>query len=348
MKPARNKFTMLRRLTSALALALAAGALSGQAFAERLTVYSALDEDQVVELMDAFKAAHPEIETDMIVSTGGTIIARLIAEKENPRADILFGAPVSGLLVLDKQGVIEPYKPEGFDQIKPAMKDTAHDVPLWTGMDAWASAVCYNTVEGEANGVPEPTSWKDLLKPEYKGKIVMPNPNATGTGFLTVAGWLTLFGEKGGWDYMDKLHENIAQYVSSGGAPCRMSAAGETVVGISYAFPGVKAKNEGAPVNIILPSEGLGSEIEATALIKGGKNPEAAKLLADFAASQKAGEINSKYYVVVAREGIKPEIENYPQGEEEKMLNLDFNKLAADKAAILAEWQRRYGAKFVE
>ncbi len=98
MKPARNKFTMLRRLTSALALALAAGALSGQAFAERLTVYSALDEDQVVELMDAFKAAHPEIETDMIVSTGGTIIARLIAEKENPRADILFGAPVSGLL----------------------------------------------------------------------------------------------------------------------------------------------------------------------------------------------------------------------------------------------------------
>ena len=60
---------------------MAAGALSGQAFAERLTVYSALDEDQVVELMDAFKAAHPEIETDMIVSTGGTIIARLIAEK---------------------------------------------------------------------------------------------------------------------------------------------------------------------------------------------------------------------------------------------------------------------------
>jgi len=336
------------RLTSAVALILAAGALAGNAVAEPLTVYSALDEDQVVELMDAFKAEHPDIQVDMIVSTGGTIISRLIAEKANPRADILFGAPVSGLLVLDKEGVIEPYKPAEFDKIKPALKDTAHEVPLWTGLDAWASAVCYNTVEGEAGGAAEPASWRDLIKPEYKGKIVMANPNASGTGFLTVAGWLTLFGEEGGWDYMDKLHENVSQYVSSGGAPCRMAASGEAVAGISYAFPGVKAKNEGAPVNIILPSEGLGSEIEATALIKGGKNPDAAKLLADFAASQKSGEINSKYYVVVAREGIKPEIENYPEGEEAKMLNLDFNMLAEKKAGILEEWQRRYGAKTVE
>ena len=93
MTTAKRNFITIRRLTSALALILAAGA----AQAEPLTVYSALDEDQVVELMDAFKAEHPDIEVDMIVSTGGTIISRLIAEKANPRADILFGAPVSGL-----------------------------------------------------------------------------------------------------------------------------------------------------------------------------------------------------------------------------------------------------------
>lgn len=331
----------LRSSVAAIAFMMSLGA----AAAGPLVVYTALDEDQSIELLDAFKAAHPDIQVDVITGSGGTIVARLIAEKANPRADILFGAPVSGLLQLEKEGIIKPYKPEGFDQIKTALKDTVSPEPLWVGLDAWASALCYNTAEGQAEGVPQPATWADLIKPEYKGKIVMTDPNSSGTGFLTVAGWLTLFGDKGGWEYMDKLNENVSQYVRSGEGPCRMAASGETVVGISYAYPGVKAKNEGAPVEVVLPSEGLGSEIEATSLIQGGANPDAAKLLADFSASQQAGEISSKYYAVVAREGIHQTIENYPANEEELMLNLDFNKLAAEKPAILTEWQRRYGAK---
>lgn len=348
-RQAEANSSITRRVTGALSVALALWGLSPSiASAQSLTVYSALDEDHVVELMDAFKALHPDIKVDVIVDSGGPTIARLLAEKENPRADILFGAPVSGLLVLNEAGVIAPYKPAGFDQIKPAFKDTENPEPLWVGMDAWASAVCFNTAEGKASGIDQPTSWADLIDPKFKGKIVATNPNASGTGFLTIAGLLNIFGEEEGWKYLDSLHENIAQYVSSGGRPCRMAAAGEALAGISYAFPGVSAKNEGAPVEVILPSEGLGSEIEAVSLIAGGPNPEQAKLLADFAAGQQAAEITSKYYVVVAREGVTAEIENYPPNEEELMVDLDFNWLAANKERILTEWTRRYGSKFVE
>ncbi len=310
-----------------------------------LNIYSALDEDQLAELMTAFEVKNPDIKTSKIVDSNGPIIARLLAEKDNPQADILFGAAVSGLLALDKEGILEPYKPAELEKIKKGFKDSRGDAPAWVGLDAWASAVCFNKTEGEKLKVTEPKSWADLLKPEYEGKIIMPNPNSSGTGFLQVAGWLTLHGEEGGWQYMDQLHKNISQYVHSGSKPCRMAAAGETVVGISYAFPGVKAINEGAPLSVILPSEGLGSEIEAVALIKGSKNQEAARKLADFAASEEAAVISNKYYVVVAREGVSSPIPNYPEGEEKKMMNMDFAWLAANRGRILDEWQKRYGVK---
>lgn len=324
------------------ALLMGAGAARAQ---DTLTVYSALDEDQFVEMMAAFGALHPELTINKIIDSNGPTIARLLAEKDNPQADILLGAAVSGLLVLNEAGVLEPYKPNGIEKIKAKFVDPSNDPPLWVGLDAWADCICFNTAEGERLGLAEPKSWNDLLKPEYKGHVTMPNPNSSGTGFLAVAGWLQLFGEEAGWAYMDKLHENISQYVHSGSKPCRMAAAGEIPIGISYPFPGVKAINDGAPLSVILPSEGLGVEIEGTALIKGGKNPEAARMLADWAVSRESADIAIKYYPVIAYEGVSAPIPNYPENEETLMLDMDFTWLAANRERILSEWQKRYGVK---
>ncbi len=337
-----------RLLCAALAVSGSVGFGTWDAQAEELTVYSAMAKEHFAELIAAFQEREPDLKINQLLDSNGPIMARLLAEQENPRADIILGASVPGLVMLEEKGMLAPYAPAGLDQIKDRFYDHKSETPHWVGTDAWASAVCFNKVEGANHGVEEPKSWKDLVKPEYRGMITMPNPNSSATGLLAIVGWMKIFGEDQAWTYMDALHENIAQYVHSGSKPCRMAATGEAVIGIAYPAPGVKAINDGAPLSVVIPEEGVGSEVEGVAIDAGAKHPDAAKKLADFAASQKAGEINSKYYVVVAREGIKPEIENYPQGEEEKMLNLDFNKLAADKAAILAEWQRRYGAKFVE
>ena len=59
--------------------------------------------------------------------------------------------------------------------------------PSWVGMDGFAAAICFNTVEAEKQKLPKPTSWQDLTKPVYAGKIVMPNPASSGTGFLDVS-----------------------------------------------------------------------------------------------------------------------------------------------------------------
>src|SRR3546814_5941160 len=110
----------------------------------------------------------------------------------------------------------------------------------------------------------------------------LPISNSSGTGFLDVSSWLQLFGEDEEGEYMDALHQNIARYTLSGSAPCKLAASGETVIGISFAFRGAKSKADGAPIDIIVPEEGIGWDMEATAIVAGTSKMEAAKTLLDW------------------------------------------------------------------
>jgi iron(III) transport system substrate-binding protein len=330
---------------AALVLA-AAMAIPGAAHAQQraLTVYSSLDEDQAKALIKGFETKYPDIKINAIVGSTAPIIARVIAEAAAPQADIVLGNAVSALMAADAKGLLMPYKPANYDKVSPQMRDARPD-PVWVGLDAWAASVCFNTAEAAKKGIPAPKTWKDLTNPIYKGQITMPSPLSSGTALLAVNGWLTSFGEEGGWEFMTKLHENVSQYGHSGSAPCRQAGAGEALIGISYATPGVKLINEGAPIQIIQPEEGLGWEIEAVAIVKGGKNLADAKLLADWASSREAAEISSKFLPMTAYDDIKSLPKNYPEGEQAKLLKMDFTKLAANRESVMAEWQRRFGTK---
>lgn len=335
----------LRRLCGVAAASLVAlsGAVAAQA--EEVTIYSAMAKEHFAELIAAIQEREPDLKINQILDSNGPIIARLMAEKSNPRADVILGASVPGLVKLEEEGMLEAYAPRELDNIKERFRDTRSDEPHWVGTDAWASAVCYNTIEGEALGTEEPASWEDLTKPEYKGQITMPNPVSSATGLLAIIGWMEIYGEDGAWDYMDALHRNVSQYVHSGSKPCRMAATGEAVIGIAYPAPGVKSINDGAPVSVIITEEGVGSEVEGVAIVKGARNPEAARRIADFATSREGNEIHNKYYALVGYEGVSSEVPNYPEGEEEALVDIDYYWVSENRDRILAEWESRYGAK---
>src|SRR5689334_13201422 len=207
------------KLTAAVATVLLA--LSGTALAQRtkLTVYTAMEPDQLDLCKGAVEKDVPDIEINWLRDSTGVITARLLAEKDNPRADVVWGLSASSLAIFDHQGMLLPYTPKGSDGLKPVFR-SGKNPEAWTGQDAYLSVVCYNTIEAQKIKAPKPESWADLTKPEYKGQIVMPNPASSGTGFLTVAAWLQLMGEEKGWKFMDGLHENVAVYTHSGSAPC--------------------------------------------------------------------------------------------------------------------------------
>jgi iron(III) transport system substrate-binding protein len=347
----KNRMTHLsskrfRRMAGTALAAVAAMLIaSGAAMAKTsLVVYTALEDEQLPVFKKAFEAANPDIEIKWVRDSTGPITARLLAEKSNRQADAVWGLAASSLLLLDKEGVLEGYAPAGLDKLKPSFRDAANP-PKWVGMDAWASAICFNTVEAKAHNIPEPTSWADLLKPAYAGSIVMPNPASSGTGYLTVSAWLQLMGEEKGWAYMDALNKNMKTYLHSGSKPCVKAGEGEYPMGISFAYRGVLEKNKGAPLDIILPSEGIGWDMEATAVMKGTPNLAAAKKLADFAATKEANMLYNESYSVLAYPDIAKPIANYPPGEEKLMIKNDFAWAAANRERILAEWEKRYGSK---
>jgi iron(III) transport system substrate-binding protein len=326
-------------LTSVLALGMAA-----QAMAVELTVYTAVEAEDLARYAAAFNEDHPDITINWVRDSTGVITAKLLAERDNPQADVIWGLAATSLLLMKGEDMLEPYAPAGVENLDPKFVDNSTP-PTWTGMDAWVAAICYNTVEGEANGVPAPTSWADLTDPVYAGQIIMPNPNSSGTGFLDVSSWLQMFGEEGGWDYMDGLHANISRYTHSGSAPCKLAAAGETTIGVSFAFRGAKSKAAGAPIEIIVPSEGVGWDMEATAIVAGTANLEAAQTLVDWTVTRKANELYNQGYAVVAYPGVAQPVEYFPEGLVDAMIDNDFEYAANNRGAILEEWASRYDGK---
>jgi iron(III) transport system substrate-binding protein len=333
-------------LATAALMACAAGGAVAQK--TQLLVYTALETDQIKAYQEGFNKVEPNIEIKWVRDSTGVITAKLLAEKSNPQADVVMGVAASSLALLDKNGMLEPYKPLNADAIMSQYIDKKNP-PAWFGMDVWGATVCFNTVEAAKKGIPKPETWKDLTKPAYKGQIVMPNPASSGTGFFDVSAWLTLWGDDGGkgggWKYMDALHQNIAQYTHSGSKPCNMAATGEFVVGISFEYRANTNKAKGAPIDLVFPKEGLGWDLEAFAIHKGTKNLAAARKLADWASSKDAMLLYGKNFAITAQPGVAAPLANVPKDYEARLVKMDFATTAANRERVLAEWNARYGAK---
>ncbi len=344
------KTTLFFRKCGHLALSLVAAALLAVVGIETalaktdLLVYTAVEADELAKFKNAFEKDNPDIEIKWVRDSTGIVTAKLMAEKDNPQADIVWGHAATSLLQLVAEGYFQPYAPKGVEKLNPKYVDPKNKPPLWVGQRAYVAAVCYNTVEAKKKNLPVPASWQDLTKPVYKGSVVMPNPNSSGTGFLDVSSWMQIWGEEKAWKFMDGLHENIAWYTHSGSKPCKQAAAGEIPIGVSFAYRVVKSQAEGAPLKLILPKEGLGWEVEAMAIVKNTKKLDAARKLADWTITKKAMELHAPGYAAVALPGVANPVKEFPKVDN-KMINNDFAWAGVNRERILKEWATRYDAK---
>jgi len=330
---------MLR--TAGLALGVVA-LLAAPALAQKQTVvvYTAIENEQIADYMKSLNKTLPNLEVKMLRLSTGDISARFMAEKDNMQADAIWGVGATNMLIFKNAGLLEPYAPKGLDKIQGLFRDKANP-PSWVGIDIYMSAFCVNTDVSKKHNLPVPASWADLTKPVYKGQVVMPNPASSGTGYLSVASILQRMGEAEGWKYLDALDKNIAEYTKSGSKPCKDAAAGERAIGVSFEYVALEMKKKGSPVEMVLPKEGSGYEMEANALTKkGAKNP-AAKEFLDWAASDEAMALYAKYFAAVAVAGL-PVPEGLPKDISKVVYPNDFEWSAKNRDRILAEWQKRY------
>jgi len=333
-------------LMRAVVVITASALITGPALAQKtkITVYTGFETDQLGPYKQAFEAANPDVEIAWVRDSTGPITARLLAEKENPRADVIWGLSASSVALFDSQGMLQAYTPKDASVLKTKFR-SSKDPMTWTGMDAWLTVMCFNTVEGAKKNLPKPAGWADLTNPVYKDAIVMPNPASSGTGYQAVYAWIQIMGEKAAWEFMDKLHQNISVYTHSGSAPCVQAARGERVIGLGFDMRGAREKTGGAPIDIILAKEGSPWDMEATAIVKGTKNLAAAQKLMDWSVTKKAHEMYNTFYAIVGYPDLKNIPPNYPTGADTTMVDIDLSKMGTDRAKILAEWTKRYDAK---
>ncbi|WP_221930831.1 ABC transporter substrate-binding protein [Telmatospirillum sp. J64-1] len=331
---------MFSRPLLASAAAFGLLALSTAAQASSITVYSALEEDEIAEYLAAARKSLPDIQIDVLRLSTGDLGARLIAEAGNPRADVIWGLAVTNILDPSIKQMLEEVEIPGVETLPEPYR--AED-GSWFAATGYLGAFCVNTAVLEAKNLPKPTSWEDLTDPVYKGEIVMPNPASSGTGYLQIAAILQGMGEEKGWDLLERLDQNIAQYPPSGSRPCTMARSGEYAIGASLSFVAMKSIEAGFPVEMVIPADLAGYELEASGLVKGSKNREAALRFLEWTVSPEAAEVYSKYKDMITIPGV-PRSEmadkaGLPENLTEVLYPMDFAKSAVERPEILAKWR---------
>lgn len=306
---------------------------------EKVTVYTSLETDEIVKYQDVARKDLPDLEINIIRLSTGELGARMLAEKDNPQADCIWGWAVTNMEQFIPAGMLVPYRAKGVEKLD---KRFVHGKDFYAGVDMYIAAFCVNTKVAKEKNLPMPKGWNDLLDPRFKGLIAMPNPVASGTGFLQVASILQMYGAKegkeDGWEFLKKLDKNMGQYIKSGSRPAKMTAQGEFAVGCSFDFVVGEQKKQGFPVEFVFPIEGAGYEVEANALLKGAKNPNAAKAFLDWAVSPNAMKAYSEFKLGVTLPGI-PTRPDMPRLTEIKLYPMDFAWQAKNRDDILKKWE---------
>ena len=271
-----------------LVMFVSVGFAQGGSEKQTLTVYAGLLEEHAALVTSEFEKA-TGIETNFVRMSGGEILARIKAEKDNPNASVWYGGGSLTFIEADSLGLLEHYKSPTAEVIPTQFRDPNG---AWTGIYTGYLGFVVDQEWLDEQGIPMPRVWDDLLDPRFKGEIVFAHPASSSTAYNVLTTILQLKGEKAGWDYLVKLNENVRQYTKSGSAGGRMIQLHEVGATIGYLHDAIAFKREGYKhMSFTAPSDGTGYEIGAVAIIKGAKEMDAAKQFIDWCLTPEAQEL---------------------------------------------------------
>lgn len=310
---------------------------------ESIVVYTALEPDEWPRMIEKFNEHHPDVEVRVLRDSTEIIASRFLNERNNPQADVIWGLALSRVAFFKSEGLLAPLGGVDTSHLRARFLDP-EATPYWAGLSVWMSAIIVNAIELEGQGLAMPHSMADLIRPEYKGKIAMPDPNSSGTGYMFVNAILQQMGEADGWAYLEALDRNILRYTHSGARPTSMAARGEVPIGLSFGAWGFRHVAAGDPVKVIFPAEGSGWDMNSVALVQKDTIQPGARKFLEWTLTQEAMEHYAKTYPVVADQRVTEIPNGYPEDPEAQMIENDFTWLGANKDRILDTFRTRLSA----
>ncbi len=324
-------------LVAATLAAWVIGLSSAQA-ADPVNVYTIWPENYARPMFQEFEK-QTGIKVNFLRFSSGEALARVIAEKNNPRIDVLFGGPVETFAAGIKENIFAPYKAPAFGKLPARFKQPDG---LWTAIADDPLVFMTNAGFLKTNNLKPPASWDDLLDPAYKNSLQMADARTSGTAVTRIFSVLEVNGrdEDKAFAYLKKLRPNVQVYTKSGGGGTLPTGLGQAAGGIFFIVDALETKAKGYDVVISFPKEGIGTSAEAIALIKGAKNPEGGKKLIDFATSPAMQSKLAEFKVnfVPANPEVKTEASLAEVLKGAKIFPIDEDYAGANRKRIIERW----------
>lgn len=316
---------------------------TGIACADEVTVYCSILEEQCREGSALFEKM-TGTKVTMVRKSTGEVYAQVRAEASNPKADVWWGGPGEAHLQAAGEGLVTPYQSPRMPELYPWAQNYAKNAQFGTnGIYLGILGIGYNTEVLKKRNLPEPKCWADLLDPRYRDEIQIADPSSSGTAYVFLATTVQRLGEDKGFDYLKAMHKNVNQYTKSGIAPIKALALGETAIGIGFMHDMLTQILDGAPMKTIGPCEGTGYETGSVSLIKGARNPDAAKKFIDFTLSPEAQNINVKLKINSMPSNTQSQISpDAPKFADIKLIDYDTAKYGqpAERTRLLGRFEK--------
>lgn len=299
--------------------------------------------EDYVTLFDKF-TEETGVKVELLSMSSGEVLSKLRAEGGTPSADLWFGGGIDAFMSAKEDGLLEQVNFDAASELADTYKDSEG---YWYSKGITIVGFLVNQALTEELGVEVPQSWTDLLNEGYKGEIIMSNPAVSGTNYAVVNALLQTMGEEEGWNYFQKLNDNIAYYGKRGSDPLNKVVSDEFAIGISYIDRGVEATIEGSDIAIVYPTDGIPWVPEGVAVFKNAENVDAAKYFVEWLFSnddnlRMLAEIDKKDGIKL----VKPSIEGIELGYDPAILmEEDLSLFGSERDEVLAQFEDLMGDK---
>jgi len=219
------------------------------------------------------------------------------------KADVIHTSNIGHFIIMnDKLKFIRPYKPKGADRF---VEDFKTKDNRWTIFRASVMVPLYNTKLVKAEDVP--TSWLDFLKPKWKKKLVVADPNYGGFATATMIALSNMFGD----DYYIKLRNNKPRTFDSAGATGVLVARGEVLMTTgTVAYGAFDLIKKGEPVKMVIPKEGVPFVASPASVLAKAPHPNAAEVFMDHLFSKDTQQLLADNGLYVGHPDVK-----YPKAQ---------------------------------
>lgn len=315
----------------------------------KLTVYCSAQHDTCEKMVQAFGKKY-DVDTQFVRNSTGATLAKIKGESHNPQADVWLGGTIEPHYQAADLGLLAPYRSPKQAEIMPQFK------PLIDKKGEFTSIIYMlvlgfgvNTEKFATLGLKEyPKCWNDLLDPRLKGEVQLADPRISGTTYTVIATLIELWGEEKAFAFLKKLDANVSNYVKSAQVTSNL-ARGESAVSVGFVHSYATEKENGAPIETILPCDGDSYSLGGVSILKGARNLDNAKLFVDWALSKEAQEIPwretgvyqipTNIYAVASPKSVDPKTL--------KLLDIDFDRFGRSEEGkrLIDRWEQEVKRK---